>query len=265
MPTLQEAMDAFIRHTDLQPSGQIQHAEQCMEKLTIFLIHYSDLFDDREFPDEGEYAEWEENLDAHMNELLQGDIEPTGDLGQLPLTALDPEHLRDFLGWFLLRESGDAEQIKADAASLSAWLAYIHACDWWDANTYRSFSEILAEVTPSALRAARLSQVLFYFVRSGAGIAPRLRGQHFSCFVEGHGRVSEIGADGLFFSFENKEQAVGPVLLPQAILDMVEAGDVFDVEMGLRDNSWAMVDIGPVYPGCVYVEVEAYQGLEKIA
>jgi len=26
-----------------------------------------------------------------------------------------------------------------------------------------------------------------------------------------------------------------------------------------------MVDIGPVYPACVYVEVEEYQGLEKLS
>jgi len=262
---LQEAMDAFIRQSDSQTSEQVLRYEQCMEALTLYLIHYSDLFDDQEFPDEGEYAEWEENLDAHMNDLLQGDIEPSGDLGQLQLKSLDPEHLRDFLGWFLLRESGDAERIRIEADSLKAWIDYIFSRGWWDPAEYLGFSEILAEVTPAALRTARLSQVLFHFVRCGAGVSPRLRGLRFSRFVEGHGRVSEITDGGLFFTFDNQGEQVGPVLLPRPILDMVETGDVFDVEMGLRGDSWAMVDIGPVYPGCVYVEVEEYQGLEKIA
>jgi len=53
--------------------------------------------------------------------------------------------------------------------------------------------------------------------------------------------------------------------LPAPILALIEVGDVFDVEMGLRGDSWVMVDIGPVYPRCVYVDVEEYQGLEKIS
>jgi len=102
-------------------------------------------------------------------------------------------------------------------------------------------------------------------VRSGTGVPPRLRGLRFSHFVEGHGRVVDIADGGLHFTFDNQGEKVGPVLLPRPMLDMVEAGDVFDVELGLRGDSWVMVDIGPVYPRCVYVEVEEYQGLEKIS
>jgi len=53
--------------------------------------------------------------------------------------------------------------------------------------------------------------------------------------------------------------------LPGVILKMIEPGDVFDIEMGLRGDSWVMVDVGPVYPRSVYVEVEEYAGLEKLS
>ena len=265
MPTLQECIDTFIRQYDCHASGERLPVDQCMEALTLYLIHYSDLFDDQELPDEGEYADWEENLETHMHDLLQGDIEPAGDLGQLPLEALDPEHLRDFLGWFLLRESGDGEFIRLYAESLKAWIGYVAGRGWWSQAEALGFSGMVDDVAPAAIRVARLSQVLFHFVRSGTGVPPRLRGLRFCRFVEGHGRVSGIVDGGLCFTFDNLGEAVGPVWLPRPIVEMVEAGDVFDIEMGLRGDSWVMVDIGPVYPGCVYVEVEAYQGFEKIS
>jgi len=258
-------MDAFISSAATGQSVSPLQAEQCMDALTTYLLHFSDLFDDEEMPDEGEYAEWEENLESHMNNLLEGDIELAGDLGQLPLTSLDPEHLRDFLGWFLLRETGDAELIQTHAETLLAWVEFVHARGWWSQNEHFEFTAILDEITPAAARTLRLSQVLFHFVRSGTGVPPRLRGQRFSRFVEGHGRVSDIADGGIYFNFENQGEKIGPVLLPRPVLDLIETGDVFDVELGLRGDRWVMVDIGPVYPRCVYVEVEEYQGLEKIA
>jgi len=285
MPTLQETMDAFIRKTAGDQPAALLHAEQCMEALTSYLLHFSDLFGDREMQDESEYAEWEEHLEAQMNDLLQGDIEMVGDLGALPLQALDPEHLRDFLGWYLLRETGDAELIQVSADTLQAWVEFTYACDWWRQSEYLGFKDMLSDVTPAAVRVARLSQVLFHYVRSGVGVPPRLRGQRFSRFVEGHGRVAEIADGGLYLNFENQieqigsdktdsdktdsdktgSEKIGPVLLPRPVLSLTELGDVFDIELGLRGDSWVMVDIGPVYPRCVYVEVEEYTGLEKIS
>lgn len=261
-------MDAFIRQSASEKAGQmplLQHVEQCMDAFTRYLLHFSDLFQDQDMPEGDDYADWEASLEAHMADLLQGDVEPSGDMGSLPLKSLDPEHLRDFLGWFMLRETGDAELIQAYADTLNAWIAFIHASGWWNQNEYLEFSEILDDVVPAATRAARLSQVLFHFVRSGTGVPPRLRGQRFSRFVEGHGRVSEVADGGVHFNFENQGEHVGPVMLPQVILDLIEAGDVFDLELGLRGDSWVIVDIGPVYPHCVYVEVEEYRGLEKIS
>ncbi len=258
-------MDAFIRHADEKLAPVPRHAEQCMDALTAYLLHYSDLFDDQEPPDEGEYADWEENLEAHMTELLQGDVESAGDLGQLPLSALDPEHLRDFLAWFLLRETGDAELIRQQSETLQAWVAFVREQGWWKQSEYLVFAEMLAEVAPAAMRVVRLSQVLFHFVRSGTGVPPRLRGQRFSRFVEGHGRVAAISDSAISLSFDNQGEQFGPLPLPRPLLEMIEIGDVFDVELGLRGECWVMVDIGPVYPRCVYVEVEEYQGLDKIS
>ncbi|MDQ6982220.1 MAG: hypothetical protein Q9M08_04340 [Mariprofundus sp.] len=261
-------MDAFIRQSAsdcVAKVSSLQHVEQCMETFIQYLLHFSDLFQDQDVLDSDDYADWEASLEKHMADLLQGDVEPPGDMGMLPLKSLDPEHLRDFLGWFMLRETGDVELIHTYATILKSWAEFIHTHGWWSQNEYLGFAEILDDVIPAAMRTARLSQVLFHFVRSGTGVSPRLRGKRFSRFVEGHGRVSEITPGCLHFNFENQGENVGPVVLPQVIIALVETGDVFDVELGLRGDSWVIVDIGPVYPRCVYVEVEEYQGLKKIS
>lgn len=266
--TLQEAMDSFVQQLPIahKPEDEtISKAEACLDILAQYLIHYSDLFQAQDMVVEADFAEWEEGLEQHMMELLDGDIETSSDLGSLPLDALDPEHVRDFLGWFLLRETSDAELIQAYADILQQWIEFIHARGWWKQGEYLGFVEALAEVTATAVRAARLSRVLFHFVRSGGGVPPRLRGKQFSCFVEGHGRVISLENNAIGLNFDNQDQQIGPVMLPHPIFELVEQGDVFDVEMGLRGDVWVMVDIGPVYPACVYVEVEEFQGLEKLS
>lgn len=261
-------MDDFLKGRSVSfSSGASVHSdeEQCLEMLAQYLIHYSDLFQDTEFVDEADFAEWEEALERHMADLLEGDVEPSSDLGQLPLDALDPEHLRDFLGWFAVRESSNGELIQAYADVLQAWIEFVHERNWISPDAYRGFVEELAEVAPDAVRVARLSRVLFHFVRSGSGISPRMRGKRFSRFVEGHGRIVTIDEHGILLDFDNMDEKIGPVALPQAILEMIEPGDVFDVELGMRGDIWMIVDIGPVYPASVYVEVEEYRGLEKLA
>jgi len=261
-------MDHFIKQLpSLAGSDAVssETAEQCMEMFAQYLIHYSDLFHDMEMNDEEEFAEWEDNLEAHMIDLLEGDVEPSGDLGRLPLVELDPEYVRDFLGWFVVRESSDVELIQNFAKVLQLWIDFIQSQHWWKQGEYIDFIEILAEVIPAAERVARLSRVLFHFVRCGGGIAPRLRGKRFSRFVEGHGRVESIDEVSISLGFDSQDEIIGPIPLPKVILDMVEAGDVFDVELGLRGDTWMVVDVGPVYPACVYVEVEEYQGLEKLS
>ncbi len=261
---LQEAMDAFVARPEAAASDKVQD-EMCLETMGQYLIHYSDLFQDMEPGEEPDFADWEQGLEEHMMSLLEGDVEPASDLGALPLKALDAEHMRDFLGWFVLRETSDAELIRAYADVMRAFIDFVQVRGWWPQGRYQEFLETLAEVGPEAVRAARLSRVLFHFVRSGGGMSPRLRGKRFSRFVEGHARASRIEERALFLNFDNQGEEIGPLALPSAILELVAPNDVFDVELGLRDDTWVLLDIGPIYPACVYVEVEEYQGLDKIS
>jgi hypothetical protein len=40
---------------------------------------------------------------------------------------------------------------------------------------------------------------------------------------------------------------------------------VLDVELGSRGGTWMIVDIGPVYPGEIYVDADEFEIPEKLS
>ncbi|MCF6208927.1 MAG: hypothetical protein L3J61_06055 [Ghiorsea sp.] len=115
----------------------------------------------------------------------------------------------------------------------------------------------MQDTLPDAKRAAIAAHLLLYHIRLGGGVSPRLRGTRFSSFKEGHARIAQIKTNELWLSFDSEpEKLIGPIMLPEAILQQLREGDVIDIELGLRDDVWNIVDIGPVYPAIVYVPAE---------
>jgi len=263
---LQEAMDFFVRGQIRQDAGQGRVAEGCMEALADYLLHFSDLFQDDGEHEDDHMAEWEHALEANMERLFDGDVEPISELGRLEVDQLDAEHLRDFLGWYLMREAGaDSTMIHAYCEVLRVWLESLARRHWLTDAVRLEFLSVVNELEPACLRATRGAQLLFHFVRLGSGVAPHLCGQRFSEFVEGHARLIRMEEQQVWLQFDNLTDAIGPVCLAGEIVQFLEAGDVIDVELGLRGDTWLMVDVGPVYPSAVYVEAEALHTPDKIS
>ncbi len=258
---LQNALDRFVRAEMANDAGRGRIAEECMEHLADYLLHYSDLFqDDLLEADESPLADWEQALDAHMGELMEGDVEAMVELHGLELDQLEPGHMRDFFGWHLLREmSGDATVIEEYVRVMRQWLKFLAGKGKISHERFLEFMVVLNELAPECERAARAARLLFHFVRLGSGISPRLRGKRFSRFVEGHARIAKVERNRIHLSFDSQEARIGPVSLTREIAGLLKPGDVLDVELGLRADVWLMVDIGPVYPASVYVEAEEFK------
>jgi len=265
MVLLQDEMDRFVRTRMLKDAEQGKLAEECMESLADYLLNYSDLFqDDLAEMDESPLMEWEQALETHMRELMDGDMESGMELYGLKLEQLDPEHMRDFFGWHLLREmSGDAVGIGEYVRITRQWLTFLDEKGKINHSRYLEFTAVVNELAPECERTAKAARLLFHFVRLGSGMSPRLLGQRFSRFVEGHARISALEEHRIFLKFDNQEDHIGPVPLAGEITGLLKPGDVLDVELGLRSGVWMMVDIGPVYPVSVYVEAEAFEPLRK--
>ncbi len=144
------------------------------------------------------------------------------------------------------------------------WLAFIHKRHLISDKEFESSTAIVQDTLPDAKRAAIAAHLLLYHIRLGVGISPRLRGQRFESFKEGHARVAQINQTELWLSFDSDpEDLIGPIVLPDAILQQLRTGDVIDIELGKRSDTWNIVDIGPVYPAVVYVDAQEMKLPEK--
>ena len=263
---LQDAVDGFMRDQALFGGERGRMAESCMEHLARYLLHYSDLFDDEAAePEDAPPAEWEQALDSHLKELMQGDVEPPLVLYDLELEQLDPSHLRDFFGWYLPREqSGDASVVADYAAILRDWLDFLREKGRMDKGRHLAFKAQLAEIEPEAVRVVKAAGLLFHFARLAHGLPDEARGEAYSRFVEGHARVAEIGDGNIMLHFDSQAGRIGPLVVPPGLDKLLRVGDVLDIELGRRGGVWTMVDVGPVYPQSVYVEAEEFEALPRL-
>ncbi len=264
---MQEAMDQFVMSLDRQDVLKTNDAEICMEMFADYLLYYSDLFQDEMEMDEVSLDEWEAALEGYIEKLFEGDMERTAELGGLLLSQIDAGHVRDFLGWYLLREPAiDSLGVESFSKVLRAWVDFMHDKAWLDDMTYETFVDVLDDVVSESSRATKVAHLLLYFVRLGGGVSPRLRGKRFEEFVEGHARIDSIDMDAkhVFMGFDNQDKLIGPVSLPLEIISYLCEGDVLDVELGKRGGQWMIVDVGPVYPACVYVEADEIQMPDKL-
>ncbi|MDQ6988269.1 MAG: hypothetical protein Q9M19_00170 [Mariprofundaceae bacterium] len=256
---LQETIDRFLLHLQNQEPNDpewIQQCEQIFQFLSEYLIYYSDLFQAEEFNDDSPMQAWEESLESFVSQLIEGESEQNLSLEDLPLDNIDGDYLRDFMGWHLLREpSSNSLMVQYCAECLQAWLTFCHEQSWLQEQDYQHFINCVQDTLPDAKRAAVAAHLLLYHIRLGGSISPRLRGKRFTRFKEGHARIAAIEPKQLWLSFDSEpEHKIGPVLLPEMIVQQLRLGDVIDIEIGQRGDTWAIVDIGPVYPAMVYVE-----------
>ncbi|MDX8411870.1 MAG: hypothetical protein R8K46_08410 [Mariprofundaceae bacterium] len=255
---VQQTVDAFIRHEHARSSDTVAGVEACFAAFGDYLVHFSDLYHDAYEDGDMEMEEWEETLNASMERLLGEDVDSMTDLGALPLSDLDAEQLRDFFGWYLLREQGaDAATIEVNCAVMQRWFDFLVEKRWIKGDVYMEFATTLQEMAVDAIRAAKASHLLFHYVRLGAGVAPRLKGQRFTGFREGHARIVQLKDQQMMLQFDGGDP-LGPVPVATGITSLLTEGDVLDVELGLRGDTWIIVDVGPVYPSSVYVDSEEF-------
>lgn len=261
--TLQETFDRFL--LDLQNKNHaepetLRKSEQTFLLFSEYIIYYSDLFQNEELEEEGSAQAWEESLDNFVTQLMQGDHhqEHVPSLDELPLERITGEYLRDFIAWHLLREPTiNSLMVQECSETLLHWLNFTHKHHWLSDATLENITAVIQDTLPDAKRAAIAAHLLLYHIRLGGGVSPRLRGTRFVSFKEGHARIAQIQPHELWLSFDSDpKKQIGPILLPETILQQLREGDVIDIELGLRNDAWNIVDIGPVYPAIVYVAAE---------
>jgi len=263
---LQDAVDGFMRTENAYSTERGHAAEACMEHLSHYLVAYSDLFDEEVMEsDETQLDDWEMQLDSHMSELMDGDIEPSLSVYDLKLEQLEASHIREFFGWYLPRElGGNVGGVVEFAAVMRDWWGFLSKTGRIENAQHIDFLSSLAEIEPDAVRVVKAAHLLFHYVRLAHGLPEHARVSGFSRFAEGHARIGEIDGTQIWLHFDSQQERIGPVVLSPEIIGLLHVGDVFDVELGQRGGVWIMVDIGPIYPASVYVEAEEFEQPSKV-
>jgi len=266
---VQDTMDQFLDSLCKLEYDMFQRedAEACFDMLIEFLVYYSNLFQDSDEPEDISLNDWEEALESYVENLFEGDMEGSADLNGLSLQLLDAEYFRDFLGWYVLRDpNASSTMVESFAHVLQAWMSFMLKQGDLSLDEKNDMCDVLDEMLLKASDAAKAAHLLLYYVRLGAGVAPRLRGKRFEAFVEGHARIEKINREQhtVFLGFDNQSSPVVPIVLPLEMMSYLHLGDVLDVEMGKRGGQWIMVDIGPVYPSCIYMDADELKVPDKL-
>ncbi len=266
---LQETFDRFLLHlqneTTINPET-ITQCEQTFQWLSEYLVYYSDLFQAEEIEDDSDTQEWETSLENFVSQLIEGEQDQPPSLEGLPFHSMNGSYLRDFLGWHLLREpSSNSLTVQYCADHLTDWVDFCFDHGWLQTEAHQHFIESLQTTLPDAKRAVIAAHLLLYHIRLGGGISPPLRGKRFEVFKEGHARIAALEKNKLWLSFDSEpKDKIGPVLLPEIILQQLRWGDVLDIELGKRGETWTIVDVGPLYPSIIYVEAAEMELADKL-
>lgn len=264
---LQDAMERFVREVESRSStDEGIGAESCLEALARYLADYSDIGPSRFRLEDAPPSDWEEQLAEQMERLLEGDIEPAIDLGRIEVKQCSPNHLREFLGWFLIREyMADAHSIGNCGRILDQWICYLAKSGWISKRDAAEHRRVVRETANDAVRVAKAAHLLFHRTRMGLGVKGRSIGQAFDRFMEGHARLKRVDSSQIMLAFDNHSEVYGPIEVGHEIASLLREGDVLDVELARCSGRWYVVDIGPIYPSLVHLDADVIDPEQDVA
>ncbi len=250
MNRLQDSMDAFVSERYRSQQSDAYQAEQCMDALSDFLRYYTKLFPKHvEHEPAATDNDWEQSLDQAMDQLFQHDLSVVADLGNIETSKLNAHDLRDFLGWYSLRNQViDNKAFKRLCSVLRQWLNMLEQHHWLGQQQAQSLQNIIQELEPECLRCIQATELLHLEVHSGLSTPPTMRGQKIQTSLEGHARIESISDAGLSLRFAEHLKNIQPVYLRPRLLRILRIGDVLDVELLQRQQQWQIIDLGLIYP-----------------
>jgi len=277
--TVQQAMDRFVHHryhTDRE-SGRM--ADACMNLLSDYLQFWSGLFemDGMGMADAPaiEVADWERDLDDKMAQWMQDDTSPVNDLGALTIDQMDEEHLREFVGWYLLKDMAlDSNQLRELIEALMAWVDFSQRNHTLEVEQASRFTAILEKSMPESVRAATAGNALQKVVQSGCFSAPNgvEKRPKLLGFMAGMARIAPCDVDAQqagqathWLSFDDPEIAAVPVNIPLPLHALLHEGDVLHVYLASYDDqSYRLVDSGPLFPASTWVEAALMERMAPV-
>ncbi len=258
--TMQQSMERFVHHRYHNGREPGQIAEACMNLLSDYLQNWSGLFQAENIHDEVTPQDWEQELDDKMVQWLDGDTEPLPDLGALTIAQMDEEHLREFVGWYLIKDMAlSSNQAREILDTLQAWVAFCQRNHSLNRTLGKKFDDLLQQVIPETVRAVTAAHALLQMVQSGQLSPPHpSNSRTLQGFVSGMARLMPAGSSTTashLLVFDDQEVTPIPILLPTALHPLLQAGDVLHIYLAAySDGSYRLVDGGAIFPSSTWLD-----------
>ena len=273
--TVQQSLERFVhQHYDSnREAGQL--AESCANLLADYLQFWSGLFHADVAEADIEPAEWERDLDEKMTQMLHGDNEPPAvDLGSLTMERFDAEYLREFVGWYLLKDMAfDSLMLQGVLEMLEKWIGFALRQQGMTAEQHRELIATLHEVAPEAKRVTVAAHALQKLVVSGTLDTRSVANPSpIKALVSATARISmaEPG-DGCshWLSVDEVGAERLPVTLPEGLRAYLQQGDVLQLCLACHaDGGMRIVESGALFPASTWVDavlMERYNPSDAVA
>ncbi len=226
--TIHDVLSEFLAEQRERLSANTVHTyEEVIELLRHSLDGYAYTSLDR-----GEHQRWEqafESGDEHAFCRLFG-------------PEKIPEHLGEFLGYFMVRKVMASQQLlKASGtvtAKLMTWLAARGDIDAEHAADATARAKDAARDLP---RADRLASLLYEVAARTPDID--VNAVDDDDWVEDHLAISDVEAGRIWF-----EGSIGPITVPRPVSDLARPGWSVSITAARTANTWRLLEVGFVYP-----------------
>jgi len=243
--------DLFEEFLDSLDDGERRQAERWINLFKSYLATYGGIAVEEE-----EWAEEEgEDWPAPEPDL---EDEDEGDAAApwlfVPVDRLGADHVADFLGWYLVQY---VVLTTAEAGEAVAWVGRVlesfHRAVGNTSGRRKDFDDLLQSLANDLPRVVQAKEVLTHAVQSGTMLPPFVRGRRVEGFQAGYFTVVEVGERGVLFDEVDRGTQLGPLPLPQYLKDLLRIGDTLNLELGLRGGVWSLLEVGHIYPPCIFI------------
>jgi hypothetical protein len=153
-----------------------------------------------------------------------------------------PEHLGEFLGYFMVRKVMASQQLLTASGTvtgkLMSWLA---ARGYIDAEQARDASARAKDATRDLPLADRLASLLYDVAARTPDID--VNALDDQDWVEDHLAISDVKPGRIWF-----EGGIGPITVPRPVSDVARPGWSVSITAARTANTWQLLEVGFVYP-----------------
>ena len=153
-----------------------------------------------------------------------------------------PEHLGEFLGYFMVRKvMAGQELLKASGTVTGKLVTWLAAHGYIDSDSVDHATSRAKDAARDLPVADRLGELLHDVAQRAPDIDPDALDDHD--WVEDHLAISDVEPGRIWF-----EGGIGPIAVPRQASDLARPGWSLSVTAARTAGSWHLLEVGFVYP-----------------